>query len=565
MKKQLFIITLLCLWVSLTHAQSWLWAKSAHGAFDDWGQSIVVDAQGNTYVAGRFTSTSISFGSTTLKNSDSTNTSNPVTGMSMDVFLAKYDANGNVLWTKSARGTDNMDEGVFSVAVDALGNAYMAGMFSSSTLSFDSITLTNAGVENIFLAKYDTDGNVLWAKSAGGSFHDWGYAVAVSTLGNVYLTGVFQSPTITFGSTTLTNTDNTGQTTDLFLAKYDASGNVVWAKSAGGITYDWALAVAVDKNEKVSVTGYFFSPTLTFESTMLTNTNELSDIFLAQYDADGNTLWSKSVVGAGADDANAIAIDASGNIFVIGDFDGTLIFDNITLTRTGSANSDIFLAKYSSDGDILWAKNSSGLISYIPTNDFGSSVAVDASGNVYIAGRFESPTFTLDTISLTNAGEADIYLAKYNSNGNVLWAKSQGGTNNDGALSVAVDNFGNAFITGWFREVCSFGSTSLSNVDPVFGGSDLFIAKIGVTTGINEINNTLNTMIFPNPSNGKFIISCNRNIYTIEIFNIIGEKVFHSEINNQKSEIDLSLQPKGIYFVKISDGENIYTEKIIIQ
>ena len=361
------------------------------------------------------------------------------------------------------------------------------------------------------------------------------------------------------------NTDNTGQTTDLFLTKYDANGNVLWAKRAGGITYDWALAVAVDKNEKISMTGYFFSPTLTFGSTTLTNANELSDIFLAQFDEDGNALWAKSAVGAGADDANAIATDASGNIFVIGDFDGTLIFDTITLTRTGSANSDIFLAKYSSNGDILWAKNSSGLTSYIPTNDLGISVAVDASGNAYITGRFESPTFTLDTISLTNAGEADIYLAKYNSNGNILWAKSQGGTNNDGALSVAVDNFENAFITGWFREVCSFGSTSLSNIDPVFGGSDLFIAKIGVTTEINEINNTLNTLIFPNPSNGNFIINCKRNIYTFEIFNVIGEKVFQSEINNQKSEIDLSLKPKGIYFVKIYDGVEIYTEKIVIQ
>ena len=121
MKKSLLIFAILRFWGTIIYAQSWLWAKSAHGAFDDWGQAIAVDASGNTFVAGRFSSISLSFGTTSLKNTDSTNTGN--TGMSMDIFLAKYDANGNFLWAKSAKGTDDMDERVFSLV--EIGRAHV--------------------------------------------------------------------------------------------------------------------------------------------------------------------------------------------------------------------------------------------------------------------------------------------------------------------------------------------------------------------------------------------------------------------------------------------------------
>ncbi len=564
MKKELIVFIVLVFLSTTTDAQTWEWAKSAHGAFDDWGQSTAVDVSGNTFVAGMFTSTSITFGNTVLKNTDSTNTGN--SGFSMDIFLVKYDVTGNVLWAKSVEGTDNMDERVFSIAVDGIGNVYLAGMYSSPTLSFDSITITNAGIENIFLAKYDPNGNALWAKSTGGSYHDWAYSVAVDNSGNIYMTGVFQSPTISFGSITLTNDDNTGNYTDLFLAKYDTDGNVLWAKSAGGTSYDWAMSVSVDASDKVLVSGYFYGPTLTFGSIDLTNVNAMyGDTFIAKYDESGNVIWAKSAGGTFDDAVYSVAADSSGNIYMTGNFRSpTLTFGTTTLTNTGE--SDIFLAKYNADGDVLWAKSAIG-----SDSDIGNSVATDVIGNAYLTGHFYSPTITFETTTLTNAGSADIYLVKYDINGNLLWAKSVGGTDNDGAVSVAMDAFDNAYITGWFRDICSFGSTTLINDGGSFNGSDVFIAKLSSTTEIHELANTLDISVFPNPSEGKFRIKIVKkqlvkgNDY-IAIYNLSGNRIYFSEFTSQTpNEIDLSAFPKGIYFVNIYAGGETHTEKIVLR
>ena len=498
MKKGFIVFVVIVFLSTTTDAQTWEWAKSAHGAFDDWGQSTAVDLSGNTYVAGMFTSISIPFGSTILINTDSTNTGN--SGFSMDIFLVKYDADGNVLWAKSVQGTDNMDERVFSIAVDGTGNVFLAGMYSSPTLSFDTITITNAGIENIFLAKYDPNGNALWAKSTGGSYHDWAYSVAMDNSGNIYLTGVFRSPTISFGSISLTNADNTGNTTDLFIAKYDTNGDVLWARRDGGTGYDWALSVSVDPTNKVLVSGSFNSSILSFGSINLTNTSLYGDIFLAKYDDNGNVIWAKSASGNFDDIVYSVATDISGNIYITGNFRSpTLAFGTTTLTHTGE--SDVFLAKYDTNGNVLWAKSAVGI-----DNDLGTSVATDAYGNAYITGYFYSPTITFETTTLTNAGSADIYLVKYDINGNLQWAKRVGGTGNDGAVSVAMDTFDNAYITGWFRDICSFGAITLTNDGGSFNGSDVFIAKLSSTTEIHELANTLNISVFPNPSNGKFRI-----------------------------------------------------------
>ncbi len=554
MKKPLLIFAILCFWGNIIFAQTWLWAKSAHGAFDDWGQAIAVDASGNTFVGGRFTSTSISFGTATLKNTDTTNTGN--TGMSIDIFLAKYDVNGNFLWAKSAHGTDDMDERVFSVVVDASGNAYMAGMYSSPTLSFDGITLTNAGVENMFLAKYDANGTIIWAKSYGGTYHDWAYSVAVDVSGNAYLAGVFQSPTINFGSTTLTNLDNTGNYTDMFLAKIDVNGNVLWAKRAGGINYDWAMAVSVDAIGNAYLTGYFYSPTLAFGSTTLTNLSMMGDIFLTKYDANGNVIWATGAGGTDDDNANAMVLGTSGDIYLAGNFNSyTLTFGTTTLTNAGISN--IFIAKYDTSGNVLWAKSASGT-----ETDLGYAVAVDGSDNAYITGCFYSPTLTFGTTTLTSAGNADMYLTKYAPNGNLLWAKNQGGTENDGSLSVAVDATNNVYITGWFRDVCSFGSTSLSNVEPIFAGSDLFIAKLSGIAGIAELSSSSVISVYPNPASDMLTIETLQQ-GVIEIFNLEGQLLKRFIETDDKISIDISDFSSGVYIIKATTNEGVTVKKFI--
>jgi hypothetical protein len=202
-----------------------------------------------------------------------------------------YAQTPNWTWAKTAGGTS--DDYSFSVAMDASGNTYVAGTFVSSTITFGTYTLTNAGICDMFVAKYDANGNVLWAKSEGGTAADEALSVAVDASGNIYMAGYFESPTITFGSYTLINTTTGSNLGDISLTKYDANGNVLWAKSAGGTQGDIAYSIAVDASGNTYMTGYFYSPILTIGSYTLTNAG-IDDAFLAKYDANGNVLWAES-------------------------------------------------------------------------------------------------------------------------------------------------------------------------------------------------------------------------------------------------------------------------------
>jgi hypothetical protein len=178
-------------------------------------------------MTGGFSSSMITFGETTL-----TNTSTSV--LPEDMFIVKYDPNGIALWAKSAGGISvNRGSGI---ATDGSGNVYVTGPFCLYPITFGTITLPNGGAWDMYIVKYDASGNVPWAKRAGGSKTEYGRGIATDRNGNVLVIGDFGSSTITFGTTTLNNTygTNTSNYTDMFIAKYDANGNVPWAKCAGG-------------------------------------------------------------------------------------------------------------------------------------------------------------------------------------------------------------------------------------------------------------------------------------------------------------------------------------------
>ena len=464
MKKQLLTIIMLAFigWSNVANAQApnWAWAKSAGGTWDDRGNSIATDASGNVFMTGSFSSPTITFGTTTLTNNGNN-----------DIFIVKYDANGNALWAKSAGGADN--EWGYSVATDAAGNTYITGAFASSTITFGATTLTNSssvGNSDIFIVKYDANGNALWAKSAGGTWDDVGNSIATDAAGNAYITGGFSSPAITFGTTTLTNSGDY----DIFIAKYDTNGNVIWAKSAGGTDADGGIGIVTDVAGNAYITGEFASSTITFGATTLTNSSSVgnSDIFIVKYDANGNALWAKSAGGADYEWGCSVATDAAGNAYITGAFySSTITFGTTSLTNYGIGN--IFIAKYDSNGNVLWAKSVGG-----PVDDWGNSIATDASGNVFMTGSFSSPTITFGATTLTNSSSVsnyDIFIVKYDANGNVIWAKSAGGWYSAGSNSIATDAAGNAYITGTFTSpAITFGATTLTNN----GNENIFIAKV---------------------------------------------------------------------------------------
>jgi hypothetical protein len=525
----------------LTFAQTpnWLWAKSGSGCDENMAYSVTSDGSGNIIVAGYFNTPTITFGSTTLTSA----------GV-YDIFLVKYDASGNVTWAKSAGGT-GADE-AYTITTDANNAILVAGRFSSSTITFGTTTLTNASSQNdVFVVKYDASGNVLWAKSAGGSGQDYVCSAVADGGGNFLVAGYFMSGSITFGTTTLTSAGSA----DMFLVKYDTNGNVTWAKRAGGSSDEIGYSVAVDVNNNICVAGVFSSTTVSFGTTTLTNASSLYDMFVAKYDASGNVSWAKCAGGAEDDAAGAVTTDASGNVYVAGKFaSASILFGTTTLTNALNLYDDIFLVKYSSTGNITWAVRAGGY-----SIDNATAIATDASGNVFIAGNYSSSTLSFGSSTLTNSGYSDVFVAKYDVSGNALWGKSANGDDYDKIYSLACDASGNLIVAGYFQSsTFSFGSINLTHAAYGSGNSNLYVAKLSGSTGIENIESGTVFSIYPNPvvSDLNIEISDFRNHrYYFEIYSATGQRVLGAEIFQKQTILDLSKLASGIYQLVVMDGK----------
>ena len=490
MKKiTLFTAALLLTLNSFAQAPSWVWAKSSGGTSYDSGNSVATDANGNIYVVGSFDSYSITFGTIILTNAGGA-------GGNADIFVVKYDINGNVLWAKSAGGSGY--DVANSITVDTLGNVIILGDFSSSTITFGGITLANAGssTTDIFIVKYNTNGNVIWAKSAGGTSADNSSNVATDVAGNIYITGYFYSPTITFGTTTLTNAGS--GTSDIFIVKYDTNGNIIWAKRVVGISQDIPSSVTTDALGNILIAGQFSSSTITFGGITLSNAGAgggYSSAFIVKYDASGTALWAKSAGGSnGNSGASSIIVDISGNIYVGGAFNSSSItFGTTTLINAGG--NDIFIVKYNANGAVLRAEREGG-----SGYEGASSLSTDASGNIFVAGVFTSSSISFGANNLINTGGSNIFIVKYDSTGIAKWAKSSDG--NCDLYSLKVDATCNIYITGSFdSDTLNFASSRLINT----GSADVFLSKL---SNISYSTYISNVSCFGGQDGSASIIAC---------------------------------------------------------
>jgi len=552
MKKTfLLFILALCSIALFAQNEDWFWAKKAGGTSYDNGLSIAIDANENSYVTGYF-SGSATFGTTTLTSSSE---------YYSDIFVAKLDNNSNWLWVKQAGGT-NWDYG-YGIAVDANGNSYVTGYFYNSA-TFGTTTLTSSGYADIFVAKLDSSGNWLWAKQAGGASFDYGYGIAVDDNGNSYITGVFEE-IATFGTTTLTSSGYE----DIFVAKLDSNGNWLWVKQAGGTGWDdYGRGIAVDANGNSYVTGYFWD-SATFGTTTLTSSGN-SDIYVAKLDCNGNWLWAKQAGGTGWDDGYSIAVDANGSSYVTGFFMESATFGTTTLTSSSEYYSDIFVAKLDSSGNWLWVKQAGGT-----DYDCGYGIAVDANGNSYITGCFNYIA-TFGTTTLTSSGSTDIFIAKLDSSSNWLWVNQAGGTIDDGGRSIAVDANGNSYVTGYFEESATFGTTTLISS----GYEDIFVAKLGEVNSIDLpdiISFSGIHSIYPNPFNPLTTIDYEISMpadVKIEVYNNRGQLVRNFILGYKKQgsykltwegeDNNGCLCSTGIYYIRMQAGKEIYIKKAVL-
>ncbi|MCG3165097.1 MAG: hypothetical protein POELPBGB_00858 [Bacteroidia bacterium] len=318
----------------------------------------------------------------------------------------------------------------------------------------------------------------IWAKYGLHTDYTEGFAVCIDSEGNTYLSGFFKGNTLVFGNTTLTNSDNTNSTFDIFIVKYDSDGNLQWAKSAAGpAADDWCYDMTCDALGNVLLTGFFRGSSITFSNTTLTNPG----FFLVKFDGLGNVIWARDAIGNC--ETRSVVTDENNNIFITGWFNtSTLQIENITLTNGGFVGTkDYFIAKYDPSGNVEWAKKAGGI-----GNDQGMGVSTDLSGNVYVTGDFKSSTITFGTITLsnTNSDSLDVFVAKYNSEGTVIWANKEGGMSSDGGQCIVTSPVGNSYVTGWYySSTFQFGNNTINRVGP-WGNKDMFVAKYDSTGNV---------------------------------------------------------------------------------
>jgi PKD repeat protein len=422
----------------------WLWAVGAGGIGEDSGYDITIDSAGNLYVTGYYFETS-NFGPFTLVSSGGA-----------DIFAAKIDTSGNFIWAVSAGGTSG-DYGR-EIAVDGAGNIYLNGYFNG-TATFGPHTLNSAGLDDIFTAKLDPQGNFIWAVRGGGIYSDIGFGIAVSYDGEAYVTGYYQG-NANFG---IYNLNSFGQS-DIFVAKLDSSGNFLWAVSAGGSASELGYSIAVDSIGNAFLNGTF-SGTSVFGLFNLTSSG-IYDVFTTKLDPSGNFLWAVSAGGSSNDYGQGIAVDGVGNIYLTGYFTETANFGSITINSIGG--SDIFAAKLDSSGNFIWAVGGGGSV-----GDEGRGITVDNAGNAYLTGDFKGVAY-FGSFNITSNGSHDLFTAKLDTMGNWLWVAEAGGVINDYGHSIAVGGTGIVNLTGSFTGTASFGANNLISS----GNTDVFISKL---------------------------------------------------------------------------------------
>jgi hypothetical protein len=473
-----------------------VWVRYYDGGqeFYDDALAIAVDDAGNVYVTGR----------------------SMESGNQMDIATIKYNSAGIEQWVARYDGPDSDDDEGWDIAIDDSGYIYVTGYTRSATTYLDWITI-----------KYDNAGDTVWTATHNGPGNgfDEASALALDDSGNVYVTGYTYSATAYFDYTTI---------------KYDADGDTQWV-----VAYDGTESSADDKAVDIAIGGGYVYVTGTSEGT-----GTAEDYVTVKYSPAGDTLWEMSYDGLGnADDnANAVAADSLGNVYVTGGSVGTSYFDYATV-------------KYNFSGNIEWVSRYDG-----PDHDIDEAmdIVVDHMGNVFVAGQSYA--------TQPGTPEFDYLTIQYNSSGVEQWTHRYNGTGDsqDHLYAMAADDAGNVYVTGR-----SIGTASLEDIVTIKYG------VTGITEGAGyEIRDTgYKLTVQPNPFTYstaiRYQITDNRQKYELKIYDITGRLV--TNLSGQISVIGYQSSVRwsgvddanrklgsGVYFVTLEAGDYQETCRILL-
>ena len=464
-----------------------LWAKRAGGVDSaDQGNAITVLSDNSTVVTGYFEG-SATFGLGEINETVLT------AGYSLDLFIAKYDPDGTLAWAKQALGIINSTTGNAITTLSDDSTVVTGEFDGSATFGLgdpNEIVLTAGG---LFIARYNSNGTLAWAKQTlapGWSGSPHSYAITTLSDDSTVVTG-FLYGTATFGPSEPNQTVlNSAGWYDIFIARYNPDGTLAWAKRAGGAGSDVGYGITTLSDNSTVVTGWFegsatFGPSEP-NQTVLTSAGG-DDMFIARYNPNGTLAWAKRAGGAlGWDEGYGITTLSDNSTVVTGNFDDSATFGlgepNETVLISTSYFSDIFIARYNPDGTLAWAKQAGG-----EDQEFSNGITALSDNSTVVTGYFgypdgKSATFgegeSNETV-LTSAGENDIFIARYNPNGTLAWAKNAGGSSWEEGWGITTLSDNSTVVTGDFwSSSATFGQGETNEtVLTSDGGSDIFIAR----------------------------------------------------------------------------------------
>ncbi len=361
-----------------------IWAVRGSGNGLDLANGVDIDGNGNIYVSGEFAGGSIWFGTISLVTSNN----------NADMFIVKIDPNGNFLWAMGFPSTTDIRAN--AVTVDGSGQVYFTGQFQGTATALSN-NYPASGMD-FYVAALTTNGVPLWFRHVvAGGMADMGYGIKADLCGNTVITGSFGGTANFPNNISITGFGNG----DTYIAKFDATGNCLWANACGGAMTDKGHDVSLDAAGNVYFTGTF-AGCATYGTATLCPGGANYNMVIAKLDGNGNFLWARQGGTGGPapnnyDSGDGIVTDSAGYSYVTGHFCDTATFSLQTLISAGS--NDIFIAKYGPNGGLAWVKRAGGAL-----GESGDDIAIGLPDKIYVCGRYKSDTCWFDGLPLINSG-----------------------------------------------------------------------------------------------------------------------------------------------------------------
>lgn len=519
-------------------AQNSQMTLSFGGTGYDYASDVAIDNSENIYLIGTFEgSMDIDPGvSSAILTS---------TGAS-DVFIVKLSSDGTLLWGKSFGGV-NSETGE-ALAIDENGNVYVSGNFNGLA-DFDPSqeVVQLSGSNNVFISKFNSNGDFLWSKGVGGDSYDYVYSITTDADNNILVTGHFEGGgDYDPGSEASYLYTSSGYAA--FILKLSSDGDFIWAKAVGQSSLAEGYSIKADAQGNVYCLGRFsyyadFDPSA---NEHFVNAIGGFDAFLLKLTPQGEFTSIFTFGGPGNDNGKRVLFNQDGDIVITGTFEGIGDFDPTAAAYNLTTNGlqDIYVAKLTPDGELTWAFNIGG-----SDSDFVHGLAVDFIGNIVLSGNFKAIA-DFDPgegeSNLVSLGETDGFLLGLTGDGTFLHCKRLGGPSVDDALAVAVTSTGESVVTGLFNV-----RMNLSEVDPTLvlyskGNYDVFLLKRSVITGV-ELGDLFK--IFPNPAEKEINVN-KESIHFSKgyvVVDMLGRTVLSGNLSPQNSSIDITQLSPGVY------------------